>query len=152
MPHIKTNIEYGESSSSSSLGFCLQLCRCQRAQRLFHSIPDKPIYSTTTIGRIRRDPLKSLSSIGLSSGMTIGLQATGVFRYHWTGKHVPRWVWHPLRRRRIQFNLQLFGPLNMLNRVTGAIASNGPPIVTLPDKQRGHRYGYTARLLHLIDR
>ena len=31
----------------------------------------------------------SLSSIGLSSGMTIGLQATGIFCYHWTVSTCP---------------------------------------------------------------
>jgi hypothetical protein len=73
----------------------------------------------------------SLASIGLSSGMTIDLQATGTFCYHWNGSMCPNAFGIPSVAGVFSSTSQL-GPSNMLNRVTGAIASNGPPIVTLP--------------------
>ncbi len=73
----------------------------------------------------------TLSSIGFSSGMTIGLQATGIFCYHWDGSTCPGGFGIPSVAGVFSSTSQL-GPFNMLNRVTGSIASNGPPIVTLP--------------------
>jgi len=73
----------------------------------------------------------SLSSIGLSSGMTIGLQVTGSFCYYWNGSTCVSGFITPSVGGIFSSTSQL-GPSNMLNRVTGAIASNGPPIWTYP--------------------
>ena len=81
-------------------------------------------------GALDANPV-ALSSVGLSSGMTIDLQATGIFCYHWNGSTCPNGFGIPSVVGVFSSTSQL-GPSNILNRVTGAIASNGPPIVTLP--------------------
>ena len=73
----------------------------------------------------------SLSSIGLSSGMTIELQVTGIFCYYWDGSSCVSGFITPSVGGVFSSTSQL-GPSNILNRVTGAIASNGPPIWTYP--------------------
>ena len=130
MPHIKTNID-------------MRIFVIVVAGLLLAALPLSA--GTTTIpfdsrqtylltyddpGALDANPV-ALSSIGLSSGMTIGLQATGIFCYHWDGSACPGGFGIPSVVGVFSSTSQL-GPSNMLNRVTGAIASNGPPIVTLP--------------------
>jgi hypothetical protein len=130
MPHIKTNIS-------------MRIFVIVVGGILFTALPSSA--ATTTIpfdsrqtylltyddpGALDANPI-ALSSMGLSSGMTIGLQATGIFCYHWTVSTCPGGFGIPSVVGVFSSTSQL-GPSNLLNRVTGAIASNGPPIVTLP--------------------
>lgn len=81
----------------------------------------------------------NLSSIGLSSGMTIELQVTGIFCYHWDGSTCGGGFGIPSVGGVFSSTSQL-GPPNILNRVTGAIGSDGPPNLDPIDKQRERCY------------
>lgn len=130
MPHIKTNIYL-------RIFVIVVVALLLAALPLSAGTTIIPFDSRQTYLLTYNDPLAldanpvALSSIGFSSGMTIGLQATGIFCYHWTGGTCPGGFGIPSVVGVFSSTSQL-GPSNMLNRVTGAIASNGPPIVTLP--------------------
>ena len=130
MPHIKTNIYL-------RIFVIVVVALLLAAPTLSAGTTNIPFDSRQTYLLTYNDPLAldanpvALSSIGFSSGMTIGLQATGIFCYHWDGSTCPGGFGIPSVVGVFSSTSQL-GPSNMLNRVTGAIASNGPPIVTLP--------------------
>ena len=77
-------------------------------------------------------PAIGLASLGLFGGMTIDLYVTGTICYYWDGTtcHIgPSIPWSMAGVFSSSSNL---GPSNTLNRVTGALYSNGSPVFTIP--------------------
>ncbi len=73
-----------------------------------------------------------LASLGLSAGMTIELQVTGTICYYWDGSSCVIGFFTPWSIGGVFSSTSQLGPPSMLNRVTGAIASDGQPVLTLP--------------------
>jgi hypothetical protein len=73
-----------------------------------------------------------LASLGLSSGMKIELQVTGTVCYYWDGTTCHIGPSTPWSVGGVFSSTSLLGPSSILNRVTGAIASDGSPVVTIP--------------------
>jgi hypothetical protein len=73
-----------------------------------------------------------LASLGLSSGMAIELQVTGTVCYYWDGITCHIGFSIPWSVGGVFSSTSQLGPPGILNRVTGAIASDGPPVFTIP--------------------
>lgn len=76
-------------------------------------------------------PAIDLASLGLSSGMTIDLYVTGTICYYWDGTtcHIGPSI--PWSMAGVFSSTSNLGPSNNLNRVTGALYSNGSPVFTI---------------------
>lgn len=78
-----------------------------------------------------------LASLGLHSGMTINLYTTGTVCYYWDGTtcHIGPSV--PWSVAGVFSSTATLGPSSTLNRVLGAISSDGAPVFTLPTYNGG---------------
>jgi hypothetical protein len=77
-------------------------------------------------------PVINLASLGLFSGMTIDLYVTGTICYYWDGTTCQIGPSIPWSMAGVFSSSSNLGPFNNLNRVTGALYSNGSPVFTIP--------------------
>jgi hypothetical protein len=73
-----------------------------------------------------------LASLGLSSGMKVTLRTAGTVCYFWDGISCQIGPSIPWSVAGVFSSTSQLGSSNMLNRVTGAIASDGLAVFTLP--------------------